>query len=254
MSWSRTHLPIKRCHMLTDRLSKRRADHGQSSLEAGSHWLYSSILDWRMQTRRKKCEKCSILEWFNLSVKASPFLPSLLSLSHSSFLSSSLPRHAPASSVHHLSPWIQHRFSLTVYLPSLSPPLQHINPSCQCEPSHSCTFSSLFISALSLSLSLSLQHHTLPLLSLWHIFFPFVTSPPLNENIHPFTCPPLHPALTVYLLIPFFSRENCRPVMEGKSILLLLSPSLPLCLILDLLKLSFQSYKVHGLFLIAGIY
>lgn len=152
MSWSRTHLPIKRCHMLTDRLSKRRADHGQSSLEAGSHWLYSSILDWRMQTRRKKCEKCSILEWFNLSVKASPFLPSLLSLSHSSFLSSSLPRHAPASSVHHLSPWIQHRFSLTVYLPSLSPPLQHINPSCQCEPSHSCTFSSLFISALSLSL------------------------------------------------------------------------------------------------------
>lgn len=76
MSWSRTHPPIKRCHMLTNRLSKRRADHGQSSLEAGSHWLYSSILDWRMQTRRKKCEKCSILEWFNLSVKASPFLPS----------------------------------------------------------------------------------------------------------------------------------------------------------------------------------
>lgn len=194
MSWSRTHLPIKECHMLTDRLSKRRADHGQSSLEAGSLWLYSWILDWRMQMCRKKCEKCSILEWFNLSVKASPFLPSLLSLSHSSFLSSSLPRHAPASSVHHLSPWIQHRFSLTVYLPSLSPPLQHINPSCQCEPSHSCTFSSLFISALSLSLPAA--PHPAIVVSVTHIL------PICHFSSFKWKHSSLHPS-------PFTSRSHC---------------------------------------------
>lgn len=98
--------------------------------------------------------------------------------------------------IHH-----RHCFILTVYLPSLPLPLQHISPhtshpSSRFDPSHSYTFSSFFISSLHLSLSPDCpQHHTLPSLPLCYIFFQFVNFLPLNQN----TLVPLHIPLSQFI-------------------------------------------------------
>lgn len=137
----------------------------------------------------------------------SVFLASFFSFPHPCFPSFSFPHHPPAHSLHRSSPCIRHCFIPTVYLPSLSLPLQHImphtsHPSSQFQPSHSYTFSFLFISSLHLSLSPEcLQHHTLPPLPLRYRFIPFSNSPPLIKNPLPFTCVPS--SLTIHQFILF---------------------------------------------------